>query len=295
MLRSPAGGIFPFQVTFLRRELGGAPQEGAWSHTRFLTAQATLGSDQGRILSDARRARLGLPGQAQEDRLGLRCDGWSISDPGDGWLHVDIPLRGGRVRLNLALKGDPLSLPPLEPGDPLQRTLRTRLEAEGRLELEGRAPVPVSGRALLLQEWGPEVPAEVNGWDRAFLFLRDGRSLLYLGTRASQPSQTARPLLLEINAQGLPSVAHRPPAAKVLRFWSSPLSRTRYPVALQIQDPRQPLTFEPAADTQEWVGDWVGALTFWSGAGLLKNPQGAPIGEGFLELAGYAHPVQGRF
>lgn len=296
LLTSPEGGAMPFQLTFVSRGLTKDPDDAPWSRSRLLSAQATLALEGGRkLLAEARRGRLGIPAETAEDRLGLRCDGWSITDPGDGRYHLDIPMSGGRLRLTLTYRSEPLSLPALDPGDPQRRTLRAGLEAEGRLELEGRPAIALAGKALLLQEWGTDLSPETLGWDRAFAFLRNGRTLLYLGTRTKPGNAAGKALLLELNPQGQPSAVHRPPALKPRRFWSSHLSRARYPVAVQIQDPRQALAFEPMMDEQEWLGDWVGALSLWSGFGTLKNPQGALIGDAFLELAGVAHPVQGRY
>lgn len=296
VLRDAAGRPMPCQVSFLSRSLGGERPTGAWSRSRILTAHAALALDGGkRTLGGSRRARLGLSGEAAEDRVGLRCDGWSLTDPGDGRFHLDLALPEGRVRLTLAYKGEPHSLPPVDASDPLRRTLRTRLEAQGRVEVAGRVPMAVSGTAALLQEWGPDVPPEVAGWDQALVFLRDGHTLAYLGLHAAPGSKTPRSLLLELDPQGLPTRVHHPPAPKPKRTWASPHSRARYPVAVQIQDPRQPLAFEPILDDQEWRGNWVGASALWNGFGQVKDLQGAPVGDAFLELAGYAHPVQGRY
>ncbi len=296
LLTPREGGSVPLQVTFLSRELSRNPGDLSWSRSRLLTAQATLALEGGRkVLAESRRGRLGIPAETLEDRLGLRCDGWSITDPGDGRFHVDLPLSGGHVRLTLAYRGEPLSLPLLEPGDLQRRTLRVNLVVEGQLELEGRPPLPTTGKALLLQEWGTDPPSETVGWDHCFAFLRDGRTLLNLGTRAKPGSPAGKTLLLEVNPQGQPSFVQRPPAPKARRSWSSHLSHARYLIAVQIQDPRQALTFDPMMDEQEWLGDWVGALSLWSGFGTLRNPQGALIGDAFLELAGYAQPIQGRY
>ncbi|HJV22424.1 MAG TPA: lipocalin family protein [Holophagaceae bacterium] len=296
VLRTASGELLPFQLTFLSRALGPDRPESAWSRGRLLSAEASLGAEGGKArLADRRRGRLGIPAGLSEDRLGLRCDGWTLTDPGDGHLHLDVPLTGGRVRLTLSGKGEPLSLPALEAGEPQRRTLRPRLEVEGRVELEGRAPLAVSGRALLLQEWGPDLPADLAGWDRAFVLLKDGRTLLSFTLRGAPEQGGPRTSLLELDPKGQPLSFQRPPLAKPRRFWTSPFSQARYPVVVQIQDPRQPLLFEPMMDAQEDHGEWVGAAVQWDGFGGVRNAQGALVGDAFLELAGYAHPVHGRY
>ncbi|HJV90494.1 MAG TPA: lipocalin family protein [Holophagaceae bacterium] len=296
ILRAASGETFPFQLSFLSRSLGPERPESAWSRSRLLSAEASLLLGTGKErLADGRRGRLGIPAGLSEDRLGLRCEGWTVTDPGDGRFHLDIPMAGAHLRLTLTAKGEPLSLPALEPGDVLRRTLRPRLEVEGRIELQGRAPLAVSGRALLLQEWGSDLPRDLAGWDRAFLVLKDGRTLLALTQRAAAEKGGSRMTLLELDPQGQPVSLQRLPPAKPRRFWTSPFSRARYPISVQIQDPRQFLTFEPMMEAQESHGEWVGASVQWDGFGGVRNAQGAIVGDAFLELAGYAHPVHGRY
>jgi hypothetical protein len=146
----------------------------------------------------------------------------------------------------------------------------------------------VTGRAALIQTWGPEVSLEEQGWLAGCFFMADGRIVIHESLR-SGPS-----LLVEADPSGRLTRVQHPPAAKPRRTWTSPASTASYPVAVQIQDPRQPLTFEPMLDRQEWVGIGVGSMTMWSGFGTVKDPRGLPAGEGFLELAGFAHPATGR-
>ncbi len=296
ILRDASGRRIPFQVTFQSRRMAGAPQPEAWSRTAILTAQAALLPGGGEaVLTGSRMARLGLPAGTAEGRVSLKCDGWSLTDPGDGRLHLDLPLKGAHLSLSLAYRGEPLSLPAIDAADPLRRTLRPKLEIQGKLEQTGRSAWNLTGFAALLQEWGPEVPQEAPGWEQVLAFLDDGRTQLYLGFQPAAKGSKARSLLLHLDAKGIPTRVEHPPALGSLRTWTSIATRARYAISVQIQDPLQPLTFEPLSVDQEWRGDWLGALTLWSGAGRIKDPRGVNLGHAFLELAGPAHPVQGRY
>lgn len=288
ILRDPGGRRHAFQVVFSVRRLQGVPAGGPWSRQAVLTARAALLLDGARAQSDHRQARLGLPAKAAEERLDLSCEGWTLRDPGDGRFHLELPLAGGRLQLDLGARRDPLSLPDLAPADGRRRTLRIQPEVSGRLEVPGSLPRAVTGRAVLIQTWGPELSLEEQGWMTGCFFMADGRVMIHESLR-SGPS-----LLVEADASGRLTRAQAAPAPKPRRTWTSPASTATYPVAVQIQDPRQPLSFEPMLDRQEWVGFGVGAMTMWSGFGVVKVPGGLPAGEGFLELAGFAHPATGR-
>lgn len=296
ILREPSGRRIPFQITFQNRRQGNSPRSETWSRTGILTARAALLPGAGSPpMSDSRMARLGPAARTSEGRVSLKCDGWSLLDPGDGRLHLDLPLHGGHLILTLAYKGEPLSLPRVAPGDPIQRTLRPQMEVQGRLNMAGHRPLPVTGKGALLQEWGPDLPSAMPGWDTLLTFFEDGRSQLYLGLHSAVKSDPPASLLLEFDAQGWPSQLSQPAPLRPQRTWTSPFSQARYPISVQIPTPLQPLTFEPLNVDQEWRGEWAGALTLWSGAGRVKDPRGIIVGDAFLELAGNAHPVQGRY
>lgn len=288
VLRDPAGHRHAFQVVFSLRRLPGSTPGGGWSRQAVLTARAALVQDGGRALEDQRRARLGIPARAAEDHLDLRCEGWSLRDPGDGHFHLDLPMAGGRLQLDLGPRRDPLSLPDSAPADGRRRTLRWQPEVKGRLELPGQVPRSLTGRAALLQTWGPEPTAEEQGWEGGCFFMADGRLIVHESLRSGAS------LLAEVDATGKLLRIQHPGPSKPRRTWVSPFSAASYPVAVQIQDPRQPLTFEPMLDRQEWMGRGVGAMTMWAGFGTVKDLRGFPAGEGFLELVGFAHPATGR-
>ena len=296
VLQGPSGQRLPFQVTFQRRRLGTASEEGPWSRTQVLTARAALCLSSGRrILQADRRARLGLAAEAAEDRLRLRCDGWSLLDGPDGRLDLLLSLPEGRVRLTLKTSGEPISLPGIDGRDPMRRTLRPGLETEGQLELQGQVPQSLKGRATLLQEWGPDLGEDQPGWDQGLFQLRDGRTWVYLNLRPTGGHTSSRAILVEVDAQGRLVRAQREPIISQRKTWQSSISGVRYPVSLQFQAWNQILTLEPLADNQELRTHWTAGSALWSGACRARDGRSDDAGDAFLELAGYAHSMRNRF
>ena len=296
VLQAPSGQRIPLQVTFQRRRLATGTGEETWSRTQVLTAEAALCLGGGRrILSAERRGRLGLAAEAAEDRLRLRCDGWSLAESTEGRADLVLSFPEGRVRLSLTLPQAPISLPSLDPRDPLRRTARTGLEARGQMELQGQVPLDVKGRATLIQEWGPDLGEDQPGWDQGLLQLRDGRTWIYFNLRPTAGHTSSRALVAEVDAQGRLTKVQREPIISQRKTWQSSISGVRYPVALQFQVWNQILNLDPLAENQELRAHWSAGSSLWSGACRVRDGRNDEAGDAFLELTGYAHPMRGRF
>lgn len=296
VLQAPSGQRIPFQVTFLRRRLGTTADEGPWSRTQVLVAEAALCLSGGRrILTAERRGRLGLVAETAEERLRLRCDGWALTESAEGRADLLLTFPEGRLRLTLALPQPPISLPGLDGRDPFRRTLRAGLETQGQLELQGQVPLELKGRTSLLQEWGPDLDEGQPGWDQGLVQLRDGRTWIYLNLRPAGGHTSSRALLAEVDAQGRLTKVQREPIISQRKTWQSSISGVRYPVALQFQAWNQILNLEPLAENQELRARWSAGSAIWSGACRVRDGRNDEAGDAFLELAGYAHPMRGRF
>ncbi len=297
VLQGPSGQRIPFQVTFQRRRFAEGGGTGAWSRSQMLSAQAALCLGSGRrILQAERRGRLGLVAEAATDRLALRCDGWSLlQGPGSDQVELSVSLPEGRMRLSFPLPDDPISLPGIDARDPMRRTLRPGLMAQGQLELSGQMPLELKGRASLLQEWGPDVDEGFPGWDQGLIQFRDGRTWVYLNERPPAGHTSSRALLVEVDAQGRLNRVQREPLISQRKTWQSSISGVRYPVALQFQSWNQIISLEPWADNQEQRTHWAAGSATWSGACKVKDGRGDDAADAFLELAGYAHSMRNRY
>jgi predicted secreted hydrolase len=71
-----------------------------------------------------------------------------------------------------------------------------------------------------------------------------------------------------------------------LRWWRSPRTGVRYPIAWRIELPELTLIIEPVMDDQENDTRLSIGTIYWEGA-VIAMAEGKPIGRGYLELAGY--------
>ena len=82
-------------------------------------------------------------------------------------------------------------------------------------------------------------------------------------------------------------------------FWKSPHTKATYPASWKIKlfDPPIEITVTPKMTSQELVLHQLGFLAYWEGAVSVEGKkEGMPVhGEGYVELTGYASPLQEAF
>lgn len=297
------GRRFGFQLTFFRFAL--APdttsRSSAWASRQAWMAHFAL-SDvaAGRFHAAERTGRgaLGIAGaRIQPFRVWL--GDWSIESDAAGPEPFPLQLRAGDTDIALRLELSPVKPRVLqgergwdakgpEPGNASFYYAYPRLAAAGMLQLGGTS-IAVRGSAWLDREWGSGALARgLVGWDWLALQLDDGRELMLY--RLRQPDGHAGPYSKGalIDAQG-----HRTALAAAdfefspRRWWTSPSTGVRYPVAWSLRVPAEGLALDvdPLLDAQELdlgVRYWEGAVSASGSAG------GQPTsGRGYLELAGY--------
>ncbi|HVI76012.1 MAG TPA: lipocalin family protein [Anaeromyxobacteraceae bacterium] len=165
----------------------------------------------------------------------------------------------------------------------------TRLDTEGTVTMAGTT-WRVRGLSWMDREIGSSqlAPAQV-GWDWFALHLADGRDLmLYLLRRGDGSVDFARGTVVA------PDGATRWLAAVELsvesdRTWQSPATGATYPARWKVAVPSAgiALTVTPALADQENRGALSGGVHYWEGAVRAAGPDGAPAGEGYVELTGY--------
>ena len=308
ILRADDGRRFGFQVTFFRRGLSPtAPRrESAWRTWSLYAAQAALTDlETGRFLHQGRLGRdaLGIAG-ADMDRHRVWLAGWR-AEPLPGEPHgTRLTISGGAFALDLQLRA---TRPPVLHGEKgLDRKgaefgqaswyySLTRLATVGEITLDGDR-VPVRGTAWMDHEFGTsQLGPDLAGWDWFGLRLDDGSDLMLYRLRRRDgtfdpasggswigPSGDRRPISL-----GLGSGTVFEP----LRWWKSPATGARYPVAWRIVLPGLDLELEvePLLDAQELAPTPGIPFAYWEGAVSVRGQRaGRPIGgEGYLELTGY--------
>jgi len=245
-----------------------------------------------RFISGERFARgaLGLAG-ATTDEWWLRD--WRVTRTEDGW-RLRAQLDDASLDLDLSprkpvvLQGDSgYSQKGPAQGNASRYYSITRMAADGRLVLEGKA-VEVTGSAWLDREWGSsQLGAGIAGWDWFALQLEDGRDLMLyrLRTEAGEASRFSAGVLVE--SDGSYRVLGRGDFEfEEIRRWPDRLG-VDWPVAWRVRLPAESMEFEVHAvfDAQRWyatVGYWEGAVD------VIDPSDGAKLGRGYLELSGYA-------
>ena len=165
----------------------------------------------------------------------------------------------------------------------------TRLATEGTVTRGGRS-YRVRGRSWMDREFGSSqlAPAQV-GWDWFALHLADGRDLmLYLLRRAGGEVDFARGTLVGMDG-AVRWLRGEELSVRATGAWTSRQTGATYPAGWQIEIPSAgvALEVEPALADQENRAELAGGVFYWEGAVRLRGADGAPAGEGYVELTGY--------
>lgn len=210
-------------------------------------------------------------------------DGFAVTaaDAAAGLL-VDLTLRPERPRVFQGPGGFSAKDPEADAGSLYYSY--TRLAARGAVAAGGDT-LPVSGRAWLDREvFTSQLADRHAGWDWLSLQLADGRDLMVFTLRDGTGAvDVARATL--VGADGEVRWLDAPPDVLTpRRWWSSPRSQARYPVAWRLRLPAADLDLELRAlvDDQENAGPRTG-IVYWEGAVIA----GDDAGRGYVEMTGY--------
>lgn len=301
-LAAEGGRHFGFQLTFFRVALApdAAPRESAWATNQVWMAHFTLtDTEAGRFHSAERLARgaLGLAG-AEASPLSVWVDDWEAASrapaasfplrlrASDGDVAVELVVSPKKPRVLQGEQGWDRKGP--EPGNASYYFAYTRLAAEGSVRTRD-ARFEVSGTAWMDREWSTSaLGADLEGWDWLSLQLSDGRDLMLYRLRRKDGGAGAFSKGAWILPDGSRiALSVHEFAFEPRRWWASPTSGVRYPVAWSLEIPSQGLSLdvEPRIDEQELDL----SVRYWEGAVIARGRAGAGkvTGLGYLELAGY--------
>lgn len=304
-LRDADGRRYGAQLALFRFALRPEGQALAadWSSGQLYMSHLALSElDVGRFRFDQRleRAALGLAGA---ERAPLRvwlpnCQMLSDSDQAlfplrldcrgehDGEAFaIDLRLEAGKPR---ALHGrDGYSRKSDVPGSASYYYSYPRLAAAGELAIGDRR-IAASGAAWMDHEWGSSVLAgDQTGWDWFSVQLDDGHELMFFHIRGADGRPvSARGSLIDPEGKVRP-FAEGVLIAEPVRWWTSPLSGARYPIAWRLASEALALDLtiaarQPDQELRTQVRYWEGSIE------VAGRHVGEPVsGEGFLELTGY--------
>lgn len=295
-LASTSAGKTGIQITFFRTRVPRAtPNPSRFATEQVIFAHAAIADPAtGRLRHATRIARAGFGlAQARVGDLDVMVDDWRLWRGRDGRLHGRVVVDG--QRLDLAFT----------PTQPLLPQGRAGYSQKGpnpseashyyswpQLRVSGAmAGRPVAGTAWLDREWSSTLlNRHAVGWDWLGLNLDDGAALTLFRVRDGQ----GRALWgggSHRDAKGK-TVVFQPQDIdwQAAGWWKSPRSSARWPVRplvrYRLNNGWQQIEITPLMSDQELDSRRGGGPLYWEGAVSV------PGGRGYLELTGYASPLQ---
>jgi predicted secreted hydrolase len=311
-LVAKGGRSFGYQLTFFRR--GIPPEEvetlpSKWSITQLYLAHFAVSDlDTGRFRYKERlsRAAIGKAG-ADGDRLHVWIDRWRVEA-----MDRDVAVPSGEKHILEASDGDLSIVLTVVPEKPLiihgtggisrkgaapehasHYYSFTRLATTGRITI-GDESFEVTGTTWMDHEFGSaDLSPDLVGWDWFSLQMDDHTELmLYRLRRADGSADPASSgTFVDREGQGH-ALSVNDFTLEPISFWTSPVSKARYPQKWRLAIPSKHLSLEliPRLAEQELRTDRSTQVTYWEGAIEGRGSSGGtPIrGFGYMELTGYA-------
>lgn len=308
--KDAGGRDFGFQLTFFRSRVDGTePLQSRLAARQLLFAHAAVTDVQaGRLWHEQRIGRWNGAPPAQTDRAVFA----SVED-----THVAI--RDWRLRRDASgayravARSDTLAIDlvatPIQSWllqgdqgfsrkgpDPAQASFyvsHPQLAVRGALTVQGRR-FDVDGRAWLDHEWSESLMhPEAVGWDWIGMNLDSGHSLTAFQLRRKDGSAlwaggSFRAASEARNPGG--AIDFRPGEVdwRAQRHWTSPRTGARYPVEWMVRTPADFYTVKAVIDPQELDGQRSTGTVYWEGLSRLIDSNGRQVGQGYLEMTGYA-------
>ena len=292
---------FGFQLTFFRSRVDSTQAMASkFAARQLIFAHAAITDVQGKKLwHDQRIARAGFGvASASELDMDLKLRDWSLKADGANY-SAELPTTDFTIRLrfqetqSVLLQGQQgLSRKGPEEKQASYYYTQPQLATNGTLQIQGQS-IEVSGRAWLDHEWSDELlhPSAV-GWDWIGMNLDDGGALTAFRLRdkdgkAVWDGGSFRSSSGELRIFRRGEVSFQP-----LRTWTSPLSRTSYPVQWRVITPVASYSVSALIDNQELDSRNSTGSIYWEGLSQLLDGQDRRVGRGYLEMTGYAQALR---
>jgi predicted secreted hydrolase len=308
-LHASDGRRFGYQATFFRSALKppGEPEESAFGAAHLHLAHMALSDPAGgRFHFADQLARDGWDARADTARLHVRNGAWLLrqSDPDVSAMQLQASAGGAAWTLDLRpakplvrFGEDGTSRKGPDPAARSYYLSFTRLETDGVLVLDGER-IAVTGSSWMDHEIASsQLDPSYTGWDWIAIQLDDGWEVKAYLLREADGSPAPYSRLIWIDPAG--RTHYRWPADFTWdkqRRWRSPTTGARYPIHPQISTRHpvsgEPVTFRfvPVMEDQELA---LPGATYWEGAGAILDRAGNETGAAYLELVGYAGPIEG--
>ncbi len=314
--RAQDGREFGYQVTFFRSRIDVAKSlHSAFAAKQIVFAHAAITDLAGKKLwHDQRIARdgFGIASASQSD-TDIKLRDWSLvrrplasgSPAGSGasdtpgTYEAHVAADGFAIDLRFAptqpvlLQGDAgLSRKGPSPDQASYYYSEPQLAAQGRLTLQGRT-FDVTGTAWLDHEFSEALlHPDAVGWDWIGMNLDDGSALTAFHLRRRDGSTLWAGGSMRAKGGAVRSFNEHEVRFDAESTWASPRTKAVYPTRWRVQTPAGTFTVHALLDDQELDSSGSTGSVYWEGLCELLDAQGRRVGRGYLEMTGYAAPLQ---
>lgn len=299
-LKTDGGKAMGFQVTFFRtRPPVDAANPSLFAPAQVLFAHAALSDpDVGHLLHGERSARAGFGiAEAAETDADVTLRDWSLRRTPDNRFAAKVATAD--FALDLAFDPSQPVFPQGEGGYSRKGPMPEQAShyySMPHLAVSGMVtrrdgPVDVTGEAWLDREWSSDyLSTEAVGWDWTGLNLDDGGALMAFRIRGRDGGTIWAGGSLRRPDGTVAVLAPGDVTFEPVRTWLSPRTDASYPVeqvlTVTLPEGERRLALVPLFSDQELDGRAGGLPVYWEGAVTV------PGGRGYLELTGYAAPLQ---
>ena len=307
-LHDGQGRRFGYQLTFFRQGIRPPSARGAET-SRFIVndlkfAHFAISDAAGKRFHFGQKLSRGAFAEAGFDAAEKIAwiEDWTLVSDGARGFSLAAAHGGHRIELTLeqvkpwAIHGTEGVSPKAEgEGRASHYYSGTRMATSGTLTLAGK-PLRVTGESWFDHEWATNqlTPAQV-GWDWFSVQLDDGTELMLYQMRTRDGGTDATSSGTFVARDGTTQHLRREDYQLTpLKFWTSPETGGRYPIAWQLAVPKLDLTarIETPIERQELV---LKPIAYWEGLiDVQATRAGRRVrGHGYMELTGYAGALVG--
>ena len=296
---------FGFQVTFFRTRVEGTQgMQSKFAAKQILFAHAAVTDVQGKkLLHDQRILREGLDvASASTADTRVQIKDWTLVRTADGRDGKGYKAQVAGEGFKLALQFQPTQTVLLQGDKGLSRKgpeekqasyyySEPQLVTQGVISV-GAEALPVKGTAWLDHEWSQELlHPQAVGWDWIGMNLFDGSSVTAFQLRDKE----GKPIWDGGSFRTAKGQRFGFRKGEVVfsrqRSWKSPLSQATYPIEWIVRTPADFYTVKAVIPNQELDSRASTGAIYWEGLSDLYDSNGNHVGRGYLEMTGYARPL----
>jgi predicted secreted hydrolase len=295
------GSEFGFQVTFFRSRVDGTQElSSRFAAKQLVFAHAAVTDVRGRkLLHDQRIAREGFGVvSAGEADTAIRLRDWSLRREDGVYVariageEIGFDLRCAPTQPLLLQGSAGLSRKGPQEQQASYYYSEPQLAVTGSVRLPGRI-LQVQGKAWMDHEWSDEVlHPDALGWDWIGMNLDDGSALTAFRLRTKDGVALWDGGSFRAQGGKAFSFSRGEVIFSPQRRWKSPLSQAAYPVEWIVRTPADFYTVRAVVDDQELDSRASTGAIYWEGLAHLFDSNARRVGQGYLEMTGYAQRLR---